>query len=97
MKKLLLILISDQQAKGDNVNFILIRQKAKRIFDKLNSLSWCLFTQKISLVLKFITSLEWIIVNNVPVSCSVSVVSVFFTLLRNQLMLDIKGPLHMKA
>jgi hypothetical protein len=46
-EKLLLIWISDQEAKGDNVNSKLIRKKAKRIFYKLKvSLYQCLFTKK---------------------------------------------------
>jgi hypothetical protein len=45
MEKLSLILISDQQAKGDNVNSTLTRQKAMTIFYSLKtSLYWCLFT-----------------------------------------------------
>jgi hypothetical protein len=35
MVKLLLVWFPDQQAKGDNVNSSLIRQKVKRIFDNL--------------------------------------------------------------
>jgi len=35
MEKLLLTWISDKQAKGDNANSTLIRQKATRIFDDL--------------------------------------------------------------
>jgi hypothetical protein len=35
--KLLLIWISDQQAKGDNMNSTLIRQKARRIFCNLKA------------------------------------------------------------
>jgi hypothetical protein len=35
--KLLLTWISDQQALGDNVNSVLIRQKAKNIFSNLKA------------------------------------------------------------
>jgi hypothetical protein len=46
-EKLLLIWISDQEARGDNVNSKLLRKKAKRIFGKLRiSLYQCLFTKK---------------------------------------------------
>jgi hypothetical protein len=45
----LLIWISDQQAKGDNVNSAVLRQKAKRIFDNIKaSLYWCLFARNMS-------------------------------------------------
>lgn len=45
--------------KEDNVNSTLIRQKAKRIFNILKaSLYWCLFSQKINLMLKFMISME---------------------------------------
>jgi hypothetical protein len=44
-EKLLLTWISDQEAKGDNVNSKLIRKKAKRIFVNLKvSLYQCLFS-----------------------------------------------------
>jgi hypothetical protein len=59
MEKILLIWISDQQAERDHVNSTLMMQKAKRMFDTLKaSLHWCLFTKKIRLVLKYMTSLE---------------------------------------
>jgi hypothetical protein len=54
IEKLLLMWFSDQQAKGDNVMSCL---NAKRIFDN-GGFYWYLFARKMSLVPKFMTSLE---------------------------------------
>jgi hypothetical protein len=70
------------------VNSALGRQKATRIFNSLKAgLDWCLFARKMSLVLKFMTSLAQLIITRVY--CSLSIVFLSISLLRNQLMMDI--------
>jgi hypothetical protein len=57
MQKLLLIWISDQQGKGDNVHSE--QQKHKRIFNHLkDTLYWCLFIQRKSAAFKHMTLLN---------------------------------------
>lgn len=91
-----LILISDRQAQGDNVNTTLIRQRAERIFSSLKaSHYWCLPKRTVAHVYDF----PGTNFHNMGILLPISVISLAFvvslstTLLRNQLTVNIEEPL----
>jgi hypothetical protein len=90
MENLLLIWISDHQAKGDNVNSTLIRQKAKGFLAVLRQVFTSLYLPK-KLVYCSTLCLPF---NELSLYCSIFVVPLSVTVLRNQIMMDIEGLLY---